>query len=98
MQGGSIHSGRDIVLAGNNVTIDVARGSNITESQQKRSQGGSSGTIDDQGIQGMSSFAQLAAGRNLLIDARNDLAMTGGKGDRKRGQIFFPTLIICEGD
>uniref|UniRef100_UPI0028A6C279 hemagglutinin repeat-containing protein n=1 Tax=Pseudomonas nitroreducens TaxID=46680 RepID=UPI0028A6C279 len=92
VQGGSIHSGRDIALAGNNVTIDVARGSNVTESQQKRSQGGinggttggikvgvggSSGTIDDQGTQGTSSSAQLAAGRDLLIDARNDLTMTG---------------------
>ncbi|MCP1621434.1 hemagglutinin repeat-containing protein [Pseudomonas nitroreducens] len=92
VQGGSIQSGRDIALAGNNVTIDVARGSNVTESQQKRSQGGinggtsggikagiggSSGTIDDQGTQGTSSSAQLAAGRDLLIDARNDLTMTG---------------------
>ncbi|WP_395502397.1 hemagglutinin repeat-containing protein [Ectopseudomonas mendocina] len=92
VRGGQLSAGRDINVAGQDVTFDVARGEQRFDNQQSQSKGGivggttggfkvgiggSSGTATQQGSQGTSSGAQLNAQRDVNLSAERDLSLIG---------------------
>lgn len=92
VRGGQFSAGRDINVAAQDVTFDVARGEQRFDNQQSQSKGGvvggttggfkvgiggSSGTATQQGSQGTSSGAQLNAQRDINLSAEHDLSLIG---------------------
>ena len=99
VRGGSVNAGRDINVKGRDVTFTVAEGAVSEDSQQKQSKAGmnagttggwkvgvgaSSGTATQQSSQGTSSAAQLDAGRDINLEATNDLSLIGTKAQAER--------------
>ncbi|WP_095161628.1 hemagglutinin repeat-containing protein [Pseudomonas sp. Irchel 3F5] len=91
VKGGQLQAGRDIVVQGRDINLDVAKGSVSQESSQrviwaglhggtsggfKAGVGGSYGEALEDGTQGTSTPTQLQAGRDVKLDAGNDLNMT----------------------
>ncbi|AZC16042.1 hemagglutinin repeat-containing protein [Pseudomonas sp. CMR5c] len=93
IRGGHFDAGRDITLAGRDITVDVARGSVAEERKNSRSQtgingqsgggsaragiGGSHGTASEQMSQGTSTPSVLLAGRDVSLEAKDNLALVG---------------------
>jgi len=92
VRGGQFSAGRDINVAGQDVTFDVARGEQRFDNQQSQSKGGivggttggfkvgvggGSGTATQRGNQGTSSGAQLEAQRDVNFSASHDLSLVG---------------------
>ncbi|WP_063545307.1 hemagglutinin repeat-containing protein [Pseudomonas putida] len=94
IKGGQLQAGRDIAISGRDIDIDVAKGSVSQESQQRESWsgihggtsggfkvgvGGSYGVADQDSVQGGSTASQLSAGRDVKLDARNDVNIVGSQ-------------------
>ncbi|UCZ81886.1 hemagglutinin repeat-containing protein [Pseudomonas sp. L5B5] len=93
IRGGHFDAGRDISMVGRDIVVDVARGSVATEQQSNRSQGGingqsgggsaragiggSNGTASEQMSQGTSTPSVLLAGRDVSLEARENLTLVG---------------------
>nr|WP_272884265.1 hemagglutinin repeat-containing protein [Stutzerimonas stutzeri] len=92
VKGGQLQSGRDIKVAAQDIVLDVARGEQRYEQAQTQAKGGfvggttggfkvgiggSRGTATQEGSQGTASGTQLQAGRDIVLDARNDLSLIG---------------------
>ncbi|WP_371924059.1 hemagglutinin repeat-containing protein [Pseudomonas sp. IC_126] len=92
VRGGQLQSGRDIKVTAQDIVLDVARGEQRYEQEQTQGKGGvvggttggfkvgiggSHGTATQEGSQGTASGAQLQAGRDILLDASNDLSLIG---------------------
>ncbi|WP_177141023.1 hemagglutinin repeat-containing protein [Pseudomonas gingeri] len=92
VKGGQLQAGRDINVKGRDVTLDVAKGSVSQESTQHESWGGihggtsggfkigiggSNGVATEDGVQGSSTSTQVAAGRDVNLDASHDLNLIG---------------------
>ncbi|OEC32549.1 filamentous hemagglutinin [Pseudomonas cuatrocienegasensis] len=99
VKGGQLDAGRDINIKGRDVTLDVARGNVAQESEQSQSwagiQGGTSGGLklgiggsrglaSEDGTQGTSTATQLAAGRDINMQASNDLSLIGSQAQAGR--------------
>jgi len=99
IKGSQVQAGRDIDVKGRDINIDVAKGSSSQESNQSQSWGGihggtsggfkvgiggSHGIASNDSQQGTSTPAQLEAGRDVRIEASNDLNIIGSqvKGGR----------------
>ncbi|MGC3892896.1 hemagglutinin repeat-containing protein, partial [Pseudomonas urmiensis] len=100
IKGGQLQAGRDIAIKGRDIDIDVAQGSVSQESQQSQSWGGvhggtsggfklgigaSHGTASADSAQGTSTPSQLNAGRDVKLDASNDLNIIGSGVQAGRG-------------
>lgn len=100
IKGGQLQAGRDIAIKGRDIDIDVAQGSVSQESQQSQSWGGvhggtsggfklgigaSHGTASADSAQGNSTPSQLNAGRDVKLDASNDLNIIGSGVQAGRG-------------
>ncbi|MBA2921589.1 filamentous hemagglutinin N-terminal domain-containing protein [Pseudomonas sp. P7] len=94
VRGGLLDAGRDINIKGRDVTLDVAKGSYSEETREEQSWGGihggtsggfkvgvggSHGVSSADGIQGSSSPTQLNAGRDVSLQATNDLGLIGAQ-------------------
>jgi len=94
VRGGQLDAGRDINIKGRDVTLDVARGAFTQEYQQSQSWGGihggttvgfkagvggSRGVATEEAQQGTSTAAQLAAGRDINLQASHDLSLIGSQ-------------------
>lgn len=92
VKGGQLQAGRDINVKGRDVTLDVAKGSVSQESNQSQSWGGihggtsggfkigiggSSGMATEDGGHGTSTATQVAAGRDINLDASHDMNLVG---------------------
>ncbi|UCJ18865.1 hemagglutinin repeat-containing protein [Pseudomonas sp. MM211] len=92
IDGSRLQTGRDINIKGNDVSIGVARGEYVVDSEQQQGKGGikggtsggfklgvgaSAGTATQEGRQGTSSPSELLAGRDVNLDASNDLTLIG---------------------
>lgn len=90
VKGGQLDAGRDISIKGRDVTLDVAQGSLGQENQQSQSWGGvhagtaggakvglggSRGIADADWSQSTSTATQVSAGRDLKLQASNDLSL-----------------------
>nr|WP_302328734.1 hemagglutinin repeat-containing protein [Pseudomonas sp. DVZ6] len=99
IKGSQVQAGRDIDVKGRDINIDVAKGSSSQESNRSQSWGGihggtsggfkigiggSHGIASNDSQQGTSTPAQLEAGRDVRIEASNDLNIIGSqvKGGR----------------
>ncbi|WP_331832630.1 hemagglutinin repeat-containing protein [Pseudomonas sp. LH21] len=99
IKGSQVQAGRDIDVKARDINIDVAKGSSSQESSQSQSWGGihggtsggfkvgiggSHGIASNDSQQGTSTPAQLEAGRDVRIEASNDLNIIGSqvKGGR----------------
>jgi len=99
-RGTRINSQRDINIAGQNITLDVARGQHTQNVEQTLSQsginggttfnsarvgiGGSHGTQTEEGGQGTALPTQLYAGRDVNLDASKDLTLIGTQVQAQR--------------
>nr|WP_238474192.1 hemagglutinin repeat-containing protein [Pseudomonas cavernicola] len=99
VSGSQLHAGRDISLAGKDVTLDVARGAATNENKESRGQGGINGgtaggfkvgiggsrgeAIEEQ-TRGTSLPTQLQAGRDIDLKATNDLTLIGTQTKAER--------------
>ena len=93
IRGGQFDAGRDITLVGRDINVDVARGSISEESKSARSQGGingqsgggsaragiggSNGVASEQMSQGTNTPSVFLAGRDVSLEARNNLTLIG---------------------
>ncbi|MGG7558031.1 hemagglutinin repeat-containing protein [Pseudomonas sp. ES3] len=92
VKGGQLKAGRDINVKGRDVTLDVAKGSVSQESTDRQSwsgihggtsggfklgAGGSYGVATEDGVHGSSTATQVAAGRDVNVDARHDINLIG---------------------
>ncbi|WP_460160093.1 hemagglutinin repeat-containing protein [Pseudomonas sp. S3_F07] len=92
VKGGQLKAGRDINVKGRDVTLDVAKGSVSQESTDRQSWsgihggtsggfklgvGGSYGVATEDGVHGSSTATQVAAGRDVNVDARHDINLVG---------------------
>ncbi|WP_259652327.1 MULTISPECIES: hemagglutinin repeat-containing protein [unclassified Pseudomonas] len=93
IRGGQFDAGRDITLVGRDINVDVARGSVSEESKTARSQGGingqsgggsaragiggSNGVASEQMNQGTNTPSVFLAGRDVSLEARNNLTLIG---------------------
>ncbi|WP_238340409.1 hemagglutinin repeat-containing protein [Pseudomonas sp. SWRI92] len=92
VKGGQLKAGRDINVKGRDVTLDVAKGSVSQESTDRQSWsgihggtsggfklgvGGSYGVATEDGVHGSSTATQVAAGRDVNVDARHDINLIG---------------------
>ncbi|WP_312595103.1 hemagglutinin repeat-containing protein [Stutzerimonas nitrititolerans] len=92
VKGSELQSGRDIKVTAQDILLDVARGEQRYEQEQTQGKGGvvggttggfkvgiggSHGSATQEGSQGTASGAQLQAGRDILLDASNDLSLIG---------------------
>ena len=93
VRGSQFDAGRDITLAGRNITVDVARGMVSEESKTTRSQGGingqsgggsaragiggSVGSATEQLSDGTSTPSVFLAGRDVSLEARDNLTLIG---------------------
>ncbi|WP_234452169.1 hemagglutinin repeat-containing protein [Pseudomonas sp. MF6751] len=92
ISGGQLNAGRDINIKGRDVSLDVAKGSinqNDSESQSwggihggtsggiKLGVGGSHGVASEKGSNGTSTVTTVQAGRDINLNASNDLSLVG---------------------
>jgi filamentous hemagglutinin len=100
INGSQLGAGRDIVLAGRDVTLDVARGQQILTQQQTISQGGinagatansarigvggSQGSITDEQISGNFTPTVLVAKQDIMLTAEHDLTLAGVRASAER--------------
>jgi len=99
VKGGQLQSGRDIKVSAQDIVLDVARGEQRYEQEQNQAKGGfvggttggfkvgiggSQGTATQEGSQGTASGTQLQAGRDIVLDARNDLSLIGTQAMAER--------------
>jgi filamentous hemagglutinin len=99
VRGSSLQAGRDINVKGRDVTFDVAKGTQSSKTQQNQSKGGinggtsggfkvglgaSNGIAKQSDSQGTSDASQLSAGRDINIDASNDLKLIGTQAQADR--------------
>ncbi len=99
VKGGQLQSGRDIKVSAQDIVLDVARGEQRYEHEQTQAKGGfvggttggfkvgiggSQGTATQEGSQGTASGTQLQAGRDIVLDARNDLSLIGTQAMAER--------------
>ncbi|MDO7930132.1 hemagglutinin repeat-containing protein [Pseudomonas sp. KFB-139] len=92
VKGGQLQAGRDINIKGRDITLDVAKDSISQESSQSESWGGihggtsggfklgiggSYGVASEDGTYGSSTATQAAAGRDINLDASNDINLVG---------------------
>ncbi|WP_246883072.1 hemagglutinin repeat-containing protein [Pseudomonas sp. Tri1] len=92
VKGGQLKAGRDINVKGRDVTLDVAKGSVSQESTDRQSWsgihggtsggfklgvGGSYGVATEDGVYGSSTATQVAAGRDVNVDASHDINLVG---------------------
>ncbi|WP_256660404.1 hemagglutinin repeat-containing protein, partial [Pseudomonas sp. GL93] len=92
ISGGQLNAGRDINIKGRDVSLDVAKGSinqNDSESQSwggihggtsggiKLGVGGSHGVASEKGSNGTSTVTTAQAGRDINLNASNDLNLVG---------------------
>jgi filamentous hemagglutinin len=92
ISGGQLNAGRDINIKGRDVSLDVAKGSinqNDSESQSwggihggssggiKLGVGGSHGVASEKGSNGTSTVTTAQAGRDINLNASNDLSLVG---------------------
>ncbi len=92
VRGAQFQSGRDINVSGRDIVLDVARGEQSYDSQQSQGKGGivagtsggfkvgiggSRGIAGEEGRQETASGAVLDAGRDVNLNARNDLNLIG---------------------
>jgi filamentous hemagglutinin len=97
--GSQFEAGRDINASGRNITLDVAHGAQSSDSHQTQSKGGVKGGTTggfklgvgvsnaggkDQSTQGTSTPTQLNAGRDINLDAKNDLTLIGTEATAER--------------
>ncbi|MCD4531661.1 hemagglutinin repeat-containing protein [Pseudomonas sp. C3-2018] len=97
--GGRLDAGRDINVSGRNITLDVAHGSQSTDSHQTQSKGGVKGGTtggfklgvglsaaggEDESMQGTSTATQLNAGGDINLNAKNDLTLIGTEATAER--------------
>ncbi|MFY1664552.1 hemagglutinin repeat-containing protein [Pseudomonas sp. Pseu.R1] len=99
VRGGALQAGRDINVKGKDISLDVAKGSETSAGQQSQSKSGivggttggfkvgigaSSGAASQDGKQGTSSATELYAGRDVNLNASNDLSLIGTRVDANR--------------
>ncbi|MCV4344086.1 hemagglutinin repeat-containing protein [Pseudomonas capsici] len=92
VKGGQLQAGRDINIKGRDITLDVAKDSISQESSQSESWGGihggtsggfklgiggSYGVASEDGTYGSSTATQAAAGRDINLDASNNINLVG---------------------
>ena len=92
MRGGQLDTGRDINIKGRDITLDVAKGSTGQDTQESQSWGGihggtsggfkvgiggSHGVASGDSSQSSSAVTQLGAGRDVNLQASNDLSLIG---------------------
>ncbi|MFV0456838.1 MAG: hemagglutinin repeat-containing protein, partial [Pseudomonas sp.] len=92
VKGSELQSGRDINVTAQDILLDVARGEQRYEQEQTQGKGGivggttggfkvgiggSHGSAKQEGSQGTASATQLQAGRDIHLDASNDLSLIG---------------------
>ncbi|MBX8577600.1 hemagglutinin repeat-containing protein, partial [Pseudomonas cichorii] len=92
VKGGQLQAGRDINIKGRDINLDVAKDSISQESSQSESWGGihggtsggfklgiggSYGVASEDGTYGSSTATQAAAGRDINLDASNDINLVG---------------------
>jgi filamentous hemagglutinin len=94
VSGSQLNAGRDINVKGRDIVIDVAQGGTTQDNQQDQSVGGihggtsggfklgvggSHGVASGDSNQGTSTASQLGAGRDINLDASNDLTLIGAQ-------------------
>ncbi|MEQ9727509.1 hemagglutinin repeat-containing protein [Pseudomonas sp. WHRI 8822A] len=99
IDGSRLQTGRDINIDATNVSLGVARGEYAVDSEQNVGKGGikggtsggfklgvgaSAGAATQEGRQGTSSPSELLAGRDINLDARNDLTLIGTRAQSGR--------------
>ncbi|WP_445179369.1 hemagglutinin repeat-containing protein [Pseudomonas sp. McL0111] len=99
VHGSKFDSGRNINIAGRDITLDVAHGADGSEGNQTQSKGGLKGGTtggfklgvgisnaagQDDSTQGNSTSTQLNAGGSINLDAKNDLTLIGTKAIAER--------------
>ncbi|MGF6154114.1 hemagglutinin repeat-containing protein [Pseudomonas fluorescens] len=99
VRGSQFNAGRDINVAGKDITFDVARGADTTDGHNTQSKGGLKGGTtggfklgvgisnaggEDESNQGTSTPAQLNAGRDINLDAKDNLNLIGTQADAER--------------
>ncbi|TVT85721.1 hemagglutinin repeat-containing protein [Pseudomonas sp. H3(2019)] len=99
VRGSQFNAGRDINVAGKDITFDVARGADTTDGHNTQSKGGLKGGTTggfklgvgisnaggkDESNQGTSTPAQLNAGRDINLDAKDNLNLIGTQANAER--------------
>ncbi|MGI4837065.1 MAG: hemagglutinin repeat-containing protein [Janthinobacterium lividum] len=99
VRGSGLNAGRDISIGGRNVTIDVAKGSQGSDSEETQSKGGilggtsggfkigigaSTGIATGDSSQDTSTPSALEAGRDINLIASNDLSLIGTQAQAQR--------------
>ncbi|WP_431484019.1 hemagglutinin repeat-containing protein [Pseudomonas solani] len=99
VKGSQLGAGRDINVKGRDITLDVAKGETREENQERQSWGGihggtsggfkvgvggSNGVANEDRSQGSSSATQLDAGRDINLQASNDLSLIGTEAKAER--------------
>lgn len=99
VRGSRFDAGRDINVSGRNITLDVAHGAQSSETDYTQSKGGVKGGTNggfklgvgvsnaggkDGSTQGTSTATQLNAGRDINLDAKNDLTLIGTEATAER--------------
>jgi filamentous hemagglutinin len=94
VSGSQLNAGRDINVKGRDIVIDVAQDGTTQDNQQDQSVGGihggtsggfklgvggSHGVASGDSNQGTSTASQLGAGRDINLDASNDLTLIGAQ-------------------
>jgi filamentous hemagglutinin len=92
ISGSELRAGRDINVSGRNVTLDAAKNQSIQETRERQSWsgihggtsggikvgvGGSNGVASGDSSQQSSTATALQAGRDVNLEARNDLSLIG---------------------
>jgi len=99
VRGSQFNAGRDINVAGKDITFDVARGADTSDGHGTQSKGGlkggttggfkigvgvSNAGTKDESNRGTSTPAQLNAGRDINLDAKDDLNLIGTQANAER--------------
>ncbi|WP_373874780.1 hemagglutinin repeat-containing protein, partial [Pseudomonas tohonis] len=99
VKGSQLGAGRDINVKGRDITLDVAKGETREENQERQSWGGihggtsggfkvgvggSNGVANEDFSQGSSTATQLEAGRDINLQASNDLTLIGAEAKAER--------------
>ncbi|WP_242675385.1 hemagglutinin repeat-containing protein [Phytopseudomonas dryadis] len=99
IDGSRLQARRDIAIKGTDVTLGVAQGEYVVDAEQQQGKGGikggtsggfklgvggSTGTATQAERQGTSSPSELLAGRDLNLEATNDLSLIGTRAQSGR--------------
>ncbi len=97
--GSRLGAGRDVAVAGRDITFDVATGESSQQTEQQQSWAGvrggnagglragigfSQGESTQEGVQGTSTVSQINAGRDITLDATNNLTLVGTQAQAGR--------------